>query len=69
MPRYKLSWWERNWWEVEIEARDKLQAQQKFDNWSNDVSDNCYESDFIDRSDLTIEVVRRTRNANINSID
>lgn len=67
MPRYKLSWWERNWWEVEIEAKDKLEAQQKFDNWDESVHDHCHESDdsFIDRSDLEIEEI----NANTNSIN
>ena len=72
MPRYKLIWWERTWWEVEIEARDRLQAEQKFNDWDDAVADGCHESDdsYIDKSDVIIEVVRRTRNnANINSIN
>lgn len=57
MPRFKLSWWERNWWEVEIEARDLQDAKDKWDNWDDSVHDNCYETDFIDRSDVEIEEV------------
>lgn len=70
MPRYKLSWTEETLWEVEIEARDKLQARQKFDDWDSDVSDHCYEVESLNIGGLEIEVVRRTRNnANINSVD
>jgi len=67
MPRYKLTWTEETLWEVEIEARDKLQARQKFENWDSDVSDNCYEVETLNTGGLEIEVIRR--NANINSID
>ena len=70
MPRYKLSWSEDTRWEVEIEARDKLQAQQKWENWDSSVSDHCYDIDTVQMDDLEIEVIRRTRNnANINSIN
>jgi len=67
MPRYKLTWTEEILYGSEIEARDKLQARQKFENWDSDVSDHCEEIDFLNRSDVKIEVIRR--NANINSID
>jgi hypothetical protein len=65
MPRYKLTWCEKRYWSSTIEARDKLEAQQKFDNWDDEVSEFADEIDRIGSSDLEIEEV----NADINSIN
>lgn len=62
MPRYRLTWWEKNSWEVEVEARDTLHAQQMFDNWDDPINKHCYETDLLDKSDCEIEEIRRTRN-------
>lgn len=70
MPRYKLQWTETVLFGAEITARDIVQARQKYENWDSEVSDSCEEIDFLDKSDVEIEVIRRTRNnANINSIN
>lgn len=57
MARYKLTWSETVLFEAEVTARDITEAKQMWNDWDSEVSDNCEEVEFIDKSDVEIEEI------------
>ena len=59
MAKYRVTWWEKNWWETFVEANSKEEAIQKWDDWTEEVSDGAQEAEdsFIDRSEADAELV------------
>ena len=58
MPKFKLTWWERNNWEATVEAENEEEAKKHFDTWSDKLIQTMQESDdsFVDRGDVIIEL-------------
>lgn len=68
MPKFKITWWERNWWESTIEAPTKEDARIKYEDYDEQLYDKARETSdgFIERSaDIDIEEV----DADTHSID
>ncbi|WP_448506086.1 hypothetical protein, partial [Immundisolibacter sp.] len=55
MAKYYVRWWERNWWEVTVEAKDEEDAKAIVDEFGDDIRARCYETNFIDKGDLIVE--------------
>lgn len=55
--KYRVFWWERNWWEAFVEANSKEEAIGKVEDWIPEVVDNMEEGEFIDKGDIDAELV------------
>lgn len=60
MPRYKLTWSETVIFEGEATARDVIEAIQKWEDWDDEVANNCEETEFVSKGDLKVEEIKST---------
>lgn len=68
MPKFKIIWWEKNWWESTIKAPTKEEAILKYYDYDEELYDRARETSdsYIERSQ---EIEAEEVDADTHSID